>query len=182
MSHHGRMTGAGLAAWREAAGWTQAEAAGLLSVTRETVSRSEKAADKPISRKLADAVEALGGTAGMEVPAAVPAATVPARQAKASKASTAGALHLRTFGRTAAECRAIREARAERVDKSGRTVNVPLVPLVPDWTTVGRRVVNAAIPSPLDRDPPSWAGPRGVVSADGHVYDYEAAHRMTAFV
>jgi transcriptional regulator with XRE-family HTH domain len=186
------MTGAGFRAWREAAGWDQKQAAEALGISRMTISRAEKAQGDAIGPKLAEAVAALGGMAGVDAPAPAPiqsrASPAPkARQseAKAQPATPKGEgskpLHLRTFGRTAGECRAIREAKALKLDKGGRTVGVPLVPLIPEWATVGRRIVNAAIPSPLDRAPPPWAGPRGVVSADGAVYDYETAHRMTPF-
>lgn len=177
-----QMTGAGLKAWREAAGWSQSKAAEVLEVTRETISRVEKAAGKPISAGLAEAIAKLGGAeaqgGGGLAPKAQPKASPPDRPKAAPKAKGEPPLHLRTFGRTAAECRAIREAKA---DKDGRTTGVPLVPLRPDWVTMGNRRINAAIPRPLDREPPAWAGPRGVVSGDGHCYDFETAHRMTTF-
>lgn len=172
------MTGAGFTAWREAAGWDQKRASEVLGIARMTISRAEKAPTMPIGPKLAQAVAALGGDVEPEpAPKAQPEpkASAPDRPKAAPKAKGERPLHLRTYGRTSAECKAIRQARA---DPEGRTVGIPLIPLRPDWVTVGNRRVNAAIPSPLDREPPAWAGPRGVVSADGDCYDIQTAHRM----
>jgi len=55
----------------------------------------------------------------------------------------------------------------------------PRKPL-PGWKRVagGIRIVKDTIPSPINYEPPAWAGWRGVVTADGRVFDYETGHEM----
>ena len=52
------LTGSELKAWRHQAKITQAEAAARLRVTRRTIQRAEATADKPLSRKLREALAA----------------------------------------------------------------------------------------------------------------------------
>lgn len=50
----------------------------------------------------------------------------------------------------------------------------------PGWQRVpgGIRIVNASIPNPINYEPPDWAGWRGVVTADGRVFDQESGRLM----
>lgn len=88
------------------------------------------------------------------------------------------------YATTAAEAKAMRDLRAEQRSTKAHPFpvgHVRMIRLRPTWRRLDcGRDVNAAIPDPLSVRPPEWAGPRGVMTASGVVYDYETAHAMSA--
>lgn len=163
------MNGSDLAAWRTAAGVSQAGLARASGMDRRSVIRAEAAADQPIPAKLLAAVER-GETAAPVVKAKPAEAPVPPALAAAMRRNP-------PYAETAAEAKAMRELRA--LQRGVPIAHIRLLPLQPVWTRLdsGRRV-NAAIPQPRDQAAPGWAGERGVLTASGAVYDMESAHRM----
>lgn len=196
------MTGDEFRIWREGAGHTQAKAAIMAGISRLTVVRAEAAVGKEVPSKMArlvpvpelvvDEVPLQSGAGAIEVqdgPApgfkviktpAEAAAAVKSKDGAISKELKEAMLRNPPFAKTAAEAKAMRHLRAEQKKVSVSTIR--LLPLRPDWVTLepSRRRVNAAIPKPVDRAAPSWAGPRGVLTESGEVYDYETAHLMQA--
>lgn len=179
------MTGEEFRIWREGEGITQAKAGLMAGISRKTVVRAEMALGEQIPSKLARIVTEEAEPASASPPglkliktAAEAAAAVKPKGSGVSKELAAAMLRNPPFAKTAAEARAMRELRAEQ--KKVPVSTIRLLPLKPDWVTLepSRRRVNAAIPKPVDQAAPSWAGPRGVLTESGAVYDYEAAHQM----
>lgn len=194
------MTGEEFRIWREGAGITQAKAGIMAGISRKTIVRAEAAVDEQIPSKMARIVSEQGldeiplkGGGVIEVQGA-PSFNLIKTPAEAAARVSGGievtpelkAAMLRNppFAKTAAEAKAMRHLRASQKPKQADGSPYPvskirLLPLRPDWVRLpSGRKVNAAIPNPLDVEPPAWAGPRGVVTAKGDVYDYEAAHKM----
>lgn len=169
------MNGAELKAWRERATVSQAGLAKAAGVNRQTVIRAEEATGRAIPAKLLAVVE--------RAEAAAPAP--PAAKAKPAKAVVIPP-QLREamkrnppYATTMAEAKAMRELRAEQ--RGVPVAHIRLLPLQPVWRRLeGGRTVNAAIPDPIAAAAPAWAGPRGVLTASGAVYDYESAMPMHA--
>lgn len=187
------MNGFDLRVWREGEGLTQSEAADRLDVGRRTIARAESEPEAGVSGKLADAV-AMDRLARVPADGSKPAAravvaipVLPCEYPKIirqpGKAEPIGdGFHIwrddkgQLFGKTAAECKAIR---LHLGDAEGRTSGVPLVAMRPDWLHLRSGMqLNAAIPEPIDRPCGAWAGGRGRMTRSGVVYDYETAHRM----
>lgn len=183
------MTGAEFRAWREGVGMTQERAAVLAGVSRKTILRAEAATGTKVAAKIA--IVAAGSPE--LIPEPMPGTVNSPKAAKAAlKASHVVGGHdianpspelrkamLRNppFATTAAEAKAMRHLRAAQ--KGVFVSTIRLLPLRPVWRRLDSgRQVNGAIPDPLDVAPPAWAGPRGVMTKSGAVYDYEAAHRI----
>lgn len=196
------MTGDEFRIWREGAGHTQAKAAIMAGISRLTVVRAEAAVGKEVPSKMARLVPAGVEEVALR-PGARPIAVEGAPSFKVIKTPAEAAARVSgdievtpelkaamlrnpPFAKTAAEAKAMRHLRASQKPKQADGSPYPvskirLLPLRPDWLRLpSGRKVNAAIPDPLDVEPPAWAGPRGVLTASGDVYDYEAAHMMHA--
>lgn len=174
-----------LKAWRKARGYSQAQAGAALGVSRASVQLYEQGrADIP------DKVAAkISGDDAPPAPSAKPAKSVQggelARTAGDAPIYPAGKLAAAMrrnppYATSALEAKAMRHERARHL-KVGVS-NIRLLPLRPEWATVGQgpgaRRVNSAIPDPVADPAPEWAGPLGVLTASGRVYHVETAHRM----
>lgn len=173
----GTMTGAELKAWREGLSLTQSQAGKLLGgASSRTIMRAENEPRAKIARALAQAFDDFqAGKAPVQMTAKAKAAPVPAVEVPPELA--AAMLRNPPYATTAAEARAMR---VQRALERGLTVgHIRLLPMRPTWARVGDIFVNAAIPNPTDARVPAWAGPRGILTESGDVYDFETAHKMT---
>lgn len=184
------MDAEGLRKWRGDQGLSQGDVARLAGVALKTVQRAElgKGAIPPAVRAVVDRMD---GALTDDEPAPEPPKKVAVAKSKVgakllaevkapdidSPELVAAMLRNPPYGTTSAECKAMRYLRAKQ--RNVHVSDIRLLPLRPVWRVLdsGRRV-NAAIPDPLDVQPPAWAGPRGVPTASGAVYDYEGAHAM----
>lgn len=189
------MTPTELADWQRAKGFTQHEAAKFLGISRSGYLNYLNG-NRPIPDSIALKCQGDGQIDPTAIPGVMRASDlVPVEDDMpdfapvtddpnvVSEAQLAEAMKRRPpYATTAAEAKAMRHKAAEMLGlkpPEGGVSQVQLVSLQPVWRKLpsGRRV-NAAIPQPMDVEPPSWAGPRGVVTRSGRVYDYEAAHEM----
>lgn len=173
------MNGKAFREWREGAGLTQTEVATRASVSLRTVIRAEGKANSSVPAKVA--AVASGQPELLPDTIKTPKGALGAVKAKAAtvvpRALREAMLRNPPYATTAAEAKAMRHLRAEQ--KGVYVSTIRLLPLRPVWRRLeSGRQVNAAIPDPLDVAPPAWAGPRGVVTRTGAVYDYEAAHQI----
>lgn len=169
------MNGVDLSDWRKRAGVSQGGLAKSAGVALKTVQRAEAARDTAIPAKLRAVVERAEAAAPAP-PAAkakpVKAVVIPPQLREAMKRNP-------PYATTMAEAKAMRELRAEQ--RGVPVAHIRLLPLQPVWRRLeGGRTVNAAIPEPIEAAAPTWAGPRGVLTASGAVYDYESAMPMHA--
>jgi transcriptional regulator with XRE-family HTH domain len=186
------MDGDGMRVARQARGETQAQFAKALGRSRITVARWE-AGTSAIPPDVAARVKKLHSRAAPPSPLMPKArgkgagadllTDKPAPEELVSPELLAAMGRDPPYATTSAEAKAMRQLRAAQL-KTG-PANIRLLPLRPVWVQVGEgeqaRMVNAAIPDPVARPAPEWAGWRGVRTMSGAVYDYETAAPMRGF-
>ena len=155
------MTADEFVAWRKEAGASQSEAAELLGVSRTTVARWEAG-----ERVIPDTVPVqIGLVSGPEKLAPVE-----------PRAVVEGVVDTKGFDPVAAGLRPGPTTNTVW----GASADWGTRPPGPGWQRVsgGIRVVHGSIPNPINYIAPEWAGWRGVVTADGRVFDHETGHEM----
>lgn len=146
-----------LRAWRKAQGLTQAQAAELLGVAEVTLGKYERG-DRPVPEKIVSYVRVKGVRAEES-------ASPPLAEPESPKLSICSE-GLRPYPRSNMQFGA-------SASWDARTPK-------PGWKRVDGccRIVKDTIPDPIPFYAPSWAGERGVPTADGRVFDYETGHQM----